>query len=79
MGYKIGDAEEAGWSFTAEDSPTEEIIFRRRHVMFRAWKSTMTGRWFWHRKAGGNITDDGSYASRGSARRAILQRIAKED
>lgn len=29
-------------------------------------------RWYWHRKVSGNITDSGSYASRRSARRAII-------
>lgn len=48
------------------------------NAIFEFWKSSLTGRWFWHRKSGGRITDDGSYASRRSCRRALAQRVAKE-
>lgn len=40
-----------------------------------AWETS--GRWYYHRRAGGNITDTNSYASRRSCRRAILNHIAR--
>lgn len=79
MAYTIKDAEAAGWEFQRLDNmATAEMSFRRRQIAYRIWLSTLSGRWYWHRRASGNITDDGSYATRGSARRAVLQRIAKE-
>lgn len=57
-------------------SPTG-FMFVSPHSLFSAWEAS-DGRWYWHRKAGGRVTDDGSYASRRSTRRALIKKMARE-
>jgi hypothetical protein len=64
-------------AYTTVTSGPDEFVLRAGRVRWLAWRSR-NGRWYWHRLAGGRVTDSGSYASRRSCRRAILARIAAE-
>jgi hypothetical protein len=46
-------------------------------AQFAFWEGK-NGRWYWHRKVNGRVTDSGDYASRRSCRRALHQRVARE-
>jgi hypothetical protein len=60
------------------ESTPDSFVIGSGRARFEAIRS-LSGRWYCHRKVNGRITDDGSYASRRSCRRAILTRIARGD
>ncbi|HSX22696.1 MAG TPA: hypothetical protein VLE97_08000 [Gaiellaceae bacterium] len=47
-------------------------------AVYEYWEGATTGRWYWHRRVGSDITESGSYASRRSTRRKLHQVVDEE-
>lgn len=63
--------------FYPYESVQATLLYTQRNVRYSYWEAN-DGRWYWHRQAGGHITDSGSYASRRSCRRALRDRVERE-